>query len=74
MRPASRLVRGKSPVADKTGGLAGTVAAAASLAAQAQVSTALSRDPALHLLRRATFGPTPAEVAACRAAGLDAWL
>src|SRR4051812_4937015 len=65
---------GCAQVVDSSGGLAGTAAAAAALAAQAQLSTALSRDPVLHLLRRATLGPTPGEVAPCRTAGLDAWL
>ncbi|WP_218566353.1 DUF1800 domain-containing protein [Vallicoccus soli] len=31
-------------------------------------------DPLLHLLRRATYGPTPASVAAARALGAGAWL
>ncbi|HMG43009.1 MAG TPA: DUF1800 domain-containing protein [Acidimicrobiales bacterium] len=31
-------------------------------------------DPALHLLRRATFGPTPALVDEVHAKGIDAWL
>lgn len=31
-------------------------------------------DPVLHLLRRATFGPTPALLAEVRAAGTTAWL
>jgi uncharacterized protein (DUF1800 family) len=61
-------------VADQTGGLAGSATAAAALAAQAQVNSALNRDPALHLLRRASFGPTPDSVAAVRSAGLDAWI
>ena len=34
----------------------------------------LPADPLLHLLRRATFGPTPASVAEIRALGASAWL
>ncbi len=36
--------------------------------------TPLARDPHLHLLRRATFGPTVGDIAAIRQVGLDAWL
>src|SRR5215469_9081874 len=34
----------------------------------------LTRDPALHLLRRATFGPTLSTVEQTRKIGIDAWL
>src|SRR5215475_222955 len=34
----------------------------------------LSRDPVLHLLRRATFGPTLSTVEQARKMGIDAWL
>ncbi|MFI1989653.1 DUF1800 domain-containing protein [Actinoplanes sp. NPDC020271] len=34
----------------------------------------LPADPLLHLLRRATFGPSPAAIAEIRALGADAWL
>jgi uncharacterized protein (DUF1800 family) len=34
----------------------------------------LTRDPILHLLRRATFGPTPSTVEQARKMGIDAWL
>jgi uncharacterized protein (DUF1800 family) len=34
----------------------------------------LSRDPVLHLLRRATFGPTPSTVEQARKMGVDAWI
>lgn len=36
--------------------------------------TVLVDDPDLHLLRRATFGPTPESLADIRARGRDAWL
>jgi uncharacterized protein (DUF1800 family) len=50
---------------------AGEAAAATSVS----VPTILdSSDPALHLLRRATFGPTPAMVEDVRTGGIDAWL
>ena len=41
---------------------------------QAAVAVALVNDPVAHLLRRATFGATPATVAAARALGTAAWL
>ena len=37
-------------------------------------ATTTTTDPVLHLLRRATFGPTPALVAEVRALGTTAWL
>jgi hypothetical protein len=33
----------------------------------------VSRDPALHVLRRCTYGPTPATLAEIRTMGIDAW-
>jgi uncharacterized protein (DUF1800 family) len=58
------------------GGLAATptAAAQAALAATPRYPTPLVRDPVLHLLRRATFGPTPQDVADVKQAGIDAWL
>ena len=57
-------------------GLAATpsAAAVAAMRAMPRFPSPLNRDPVLHLLRRTTFGPTPAEVAAVKAAGIDAWL
>jgi uncharacterized protein (DUF1800 family) len=57
-------------------GLASSPAAAAKIAAQATPTwpTPLSRDPELHLLRRATFGPTLVDVVAIKQMGIDAWL
>jgi uncharacterized protein (DUF1800 family) len=57
-------------------GLAGTpsAAAAAALRATPHFPAPLNRDPVLHLLRRVTFGPTPADIAAVKATGIDAWL
>ncbi len=37
-------------------------------------AAAVQMDPALHLLRRASFGPTRAELARVRRMGVDAWL
>jgi uncharacterized protein (DUF1800 family) len=58
------------------GGLADTPsqAAAAALRATPKQATPLSRDPVLHLLRRATFGPTAGDVATVQKVGLDAWI
>lgn len=58
------------------GGLADSPSAAAkaALAAAPRFPTPLARDPVLHLLRRATFGPTPADVAEVKQVGLDAWI
>ncbi|MGE5830259.1 MAG: DUF1800 family protein, partial [Micromonosporaceae bacterium] len=57
-------------------GLADSPSAAAGIAARAKPlwPTPLDRDPALHLLRRATFGPTLVDVVAMRQMGVDAWL
>ncbi len=56
--------------------MAGAAAAAAARAAKARPgkAAALAQDPVLHLLRRATFGPTPQSVARVRASGVDAWI
>ena len=43
-------------------------------ATAALAATTATTDPVLHLLRRATFGPTPALVAEVRATGTTAWL
>jgi uncharacterized protein (DUF1800 family) len=57
-------------------GLADSAQAAADIAQGATPSwpSPLARDPVLHLLRRATFGPTLVDVLAARQLGLDAWL
>jgi uncharacterized protein (DUF1800 family) len=57
-------------------GLAESAIDAASTAGQAKpiYPTPLGRDPELHLLRRATFGPTLVDVVAVKQMGLDAWL
>jgi uncharacterized protein (DUF1800 family) len=57
-------------------GLADSPAVAARIAAEATPTwpTPLARDPELHLLRRATFGPTLVDVVAARQMGIDAWL
>jgi len=57
-------------------GLADSPAAAARIAATATPTwpTPVDRDPELHLLRRATFGPTLVDVVAARQMGIDAWL
>jgi uncharacterized protein (DUF1800 family) len=50
----------------------GTPAAAA--AASPAPATFLPADPLLHLLRRATFGPSPSSIAEIRRLGATAWL
>lgn len=57
-------------------GLAGSPSEAARIAAAATPTwpTPLARDPEVHLLRRATFGPTLVDVVAIRQLGIDAWL
>ena len=57
--------------------LGGAGAIATGVAAQTLTATpahAAGVDPVLHLLRRTTFGPTPALVAEVRKIGLGAWL
>jgi uncharacterized protein (DUF1800 family) len=57
-------------------GLADTPSAAARAALEATPASTnpLARDPVLHLLRRATFGPTRRTVDEVRRLGVDAWL
>jgi uncharacterized protein (DUF1800 family) len=57
-------------------GLADSPSAAAQIAGAAKPSypTPLTRDPELHLLRRASFGPTLIDVVALKQMGIDAWL
>ncbi|GAA3341510.1 DUF1800 domain-containing protein [Amorphoplanes nipponensis] len=58
-----------------TGGLALDAALAVPAAAASPVPTDLvSADPLAHLLRRATFGPTPAALAELARLGVPAWL
>jgi uncharacterized protein (DUF1800 family) len=49
-------------------------AAAAALRATPKQPNPLTRDPVLHLLRRATFGPTDQDIATVRQIGIDAWI
>lgn len=54
---------------------AGAVVAGATVQAlAAPPSAAATTDPVLHLLRRATFGPTPALLASVKKVGANAWL
>ncbi|WP_375429860.1 DUF1800 domain-containing protein [uncultured Friedmanniella sp.] len=48
--------------------------AALSVGALTETAEAATADPVLHLLRRATYGPTPALVKRVRAQGTTAWL
>ncbi|MGI5244148.1 DUF1800 domain-containing protein [Dactylosporangium sp. CA-139066] len=60
---------GASGVADTP-----SAAAVAAMRATPRFPTPLQRDPVLHLLRRATFGPTPADIALVKQIGIDAWI
>ncbi|MFG2039200.1 DUF1800 domain-containing protein [Dactylosporangium sp. NPDC048998] len=51
-----------------------SAAAVAAMRATPRFPTPLNRDPVLHLLRRATFGPTAADVALVKQVGIDAWI
>ncbi|KRF43042.1 hypothetical protein ASH01_14515 [Terrabacter sp. Soil811] len=51
-----------------------SAAGAPATATPAVMAAAVTTDPVLHLLRRATFGPTPALVAEVRTTGTTAWL
>src|SRR4029077_9885783 len=57
-------------------GLADSPSAAAAIAAAAHPTwpTPPTRDPEMHLLRRAPFGPTLIDVVALKQMGVDAWL
>ncbi|HZN17576.1 MAG TPA: DUF1800 domain-containing protein [Micromonosporaceae bacterium] len=48
--------------------------AARAAAKATPTTTLLAYDPAVHLLRRAAFGPTQQDLATVRRTGLDAWL
>lgn len=50
------------------------LAAGAAVVAPEDASARVRVDPVLHLLRRATFGPTPALVAQVRRTGISRWL
>ncbi|HZN17263.1 MAG TPA: DUF1800 domain-containing protein [Micromonosporaceae bacterium] len=75
-RDASYVQAGGGAVDLGASGVADTPAQAAqaALAATPRFPTPLSRDPVLHLLRRATFGPTSPDVAEVRREGVDEWL
>jgi uncharacterized protein (DUF1800 family) len=49
-------------------------AAAIALRKTPRFTTPLTRDPVLHLLRRASFGPNPTEVVSIKQEGIDAWI
>ncbi|WP_127505844.1 DUF1800 domain-containing protein [Actinoplanes solisilvae] len=53
---------------------AGVAAAAPAAAAATTPAQLLPADPFAHLLRRATFGPTPASLAEVRKLGVEGWL
>lgn len=70
---------GSATAAPATAALAATTAAptappGAAPGAAAFAAATTTTDPVLHLLRRATFGPTPALVAEVRKTGTTAWL
>jgi uncharacterized protein (DUF1800 family) len=57
-----------------TAALAAAPTLADSASAAALTPVPLARDPLLHLLRRATYGPTPATLARARTLGKTAWV
>jgi uncharacterized protein (DUF1800 family) len=71
--PASLKVASRSRRALMLG-FATAGVAAASVAASATGASAGTVDPALHLLRRATYGPSPSLLAEVRSTGVQAWL
>jgi uncharacterized protein (DUF1800 family) len=74
--PTRRAVLGGAAAvaAVATGGLALDAALAVPAAATAVPTDLVSADPLAHLLRRATFGPTPAALAELTELGVPAWL
>lgn len=60
---------GAAGLADKP-----STAAAEALAATPTYPNPLGRDPVVHLLRRAAFGPTRADIEAVNRLGIDGWL
>jgi uncharacterized protein (DUF1800 family) len=65
---------GAGTAAAGLGGAVLTAAPAQAAAGTASTASLVSADPLLHLLRRATYGPTPAAVAEIRELGAAAWL
>jgi uncharacterized protein (DUF1800 family) len=55
-------------------GLTTAGVAAAAVASSTTQASAGTVDPALHLIRRATYGPSPALLAEVRSTGVQAWL
>ena len=74
--PTRRAVLGGAAAVAVTaaGGLALDAALAVPAAAAAVPTDLVSADPLAHLLRRATFGPTPAALAELAKLGVPAWL
>ena len=75
-QPSRRsLLGGAAAVAvTAAGGLALDVAAAVPAAAATTAADLLPADPIAHLLRRATYGPTPAALAEAGKLGVSGWL
>ena len=64
-----RLLGGAAAVA-----ASGLIADAVTAAPAAAAPTLVSADPVAHLLRRATYGPTPATLAEAASLGVNGWL
>ncbi len=69
--PAEQISAVQEPAPTLLFPTAGEAAAATPVTTPTILDTS---DPVLHLLRRVTFGPTPALVAEVHAAGIDGWL
>ena len=68
------VLAGAAAAVAATGGLALEGAVAAAPAAAAGPGDLLPADPVAHLVRRATFGPTPATLAEAAKLGVPGWL
>ncbi len=69
--PTERIASTEVSAAKRVFPTAGEAAAATTVATPTLLDAS---DPAVHLLRRTTFGPTPALVDEVHAAGVDGWL
>src|SRR5690349_15223751 len=73
-QPSRRSLLGGAAAVAASGVLVDGAAAPATAAAATTPATSLPADPITHLLRRATYGPTPAALSEATTLGVTGWL
>jgi uncharacterized protein (DUF1800 family) len=73
-QPSRRALLGSAAAAAASGVLVDAAAPATATAAPTAAVAPVSADPIAHLLRRATYGPTPAALAEATTLGVAGWL